>query len=84
MLGKPFKKCESYGVSTKSAIGLVGYDTALTRQGSRVRAPVHVVFFLFARHHSRTTTIISGILYKQNLMENFCTNNNQIIKYELL
>ena len=30
-----------------SVDGLVGYDTALTRQGSRVRAPVHVVFFIF-------------------------------------
>ena len=47
MLGKPFKKCESYGVSTKSAIGLVGYDTALTRQGSRVRTPDRVVVFSF-------------------------------------
>ena len=47
MLSKPFKKCESYGVSTKSAIGLVGYDTALTRQGSRVRTPDRVVVFSF-------------------------------------
>ena len=47
MLSKQYKKCEGYGVSTISANGLVGYDTALTRQGSRVRTPVRVVVFSF-------------------------------------
>ena len=51
--------------SNSSVDGLVGYDTALTRQGSRVRTPVDVVF-LFLHWppiiNSFTLQILSGTI----------------------
>lgn len=40
-------KSKKLGWVVISADGLVGYDTALTRQGSRVQFPLRVVVFIF-------------------------------------
>ena len=41
-----FLEVRSHGGDYIGADGLVGYDTALTRQGSRVQFPLRVVVFV--------------------------------------